>query len=147
MVKFAAKSESFHAEQKSLLEVALGADLAALAQEIEQREPGQASPDKKRQAQRSALPAELPRREVRHEPDCLICLCGCQLKRIGEDVAVKLDYVPGVFTVECHVRGKWVFGHCETLVQAPVAARDGHHESRALGSLERATQEVQPVPG
>ena len=42
-------------------------------------------------------------------------------KRIGEDVAEKLDYEPGVFTVERHVRGKWVCAHCETLVQAPVA--------------------------
>jgi transposase len=43
------------------------------------------------------------------------------MKRIGEDVAEKLDYAPGVFTVERHVRGKWVCAHCETLVQAPVA--------------------------
>ena len=28
--------------------------------------------------------------------------------------------MPGVFTVERHVRGKWVCAHCETLVQAPV---------------------------
>ena len=36
-------------------------------------------------------------------------------------MAEKLDYAPGVFTVERHVRGKWVCAHCETLVQAPVA--------------------------
>ena len=44
------------------------------------------------------------------------------MKRIGEDVAEKLDYQPGVFTVERHVRGKWVCACCEKLVQAPVAA-------------------------
>ena len=33
------------------------------------------------------------------------------MKRIGEDVAEKLDYQPGVFTVERHVRGKWVTNH------------------------------------
>ena len=49
-------------------------------------------------------------------------LCGCALKRIGEDVSEKLDYTPGVFTVERHVRGKWVCAHCETLTQAPVPA-------------------------
>jgi transposase len=43
------------------------------------------------------------------------------MKRIGEDIAEKLDYVPGVFTVERHVRGKWVCAECETLVQKPVA--------------------------
>jgi transposase len=43
------------------------------------------------------------------------------MQRIGEDVAEKLDYQPGVFTVERHVRGKWVCSCCEKLVQAPVA--------------------------
>jgi transposase len=43
------------------------------------------------------------------------------MKRIGEDVAEKLDYQPGVFTVERHIRGKWVCKCCETMVQAPVA--------------------------
>ena len=37
-------------------------------------------------------------------------------------MAEKLDYVPGVFTVERHIRGKWVCQDCETLVQAPVPA-------------------------
>jgi transposase len=44
------------------------------------------------------------------------------MKRIGQDVAEKLDYVPSVFTVERQIRGKWVCAQCETLVQAPVAA-------------------------
>jgi transposase len=44
------------------------------------------------------------------------------MRRIGEDVAEKLDYVPGVFSVERHVRGKWACAQCETLTQAPVAA-------------------------
>jgi transposase len=37
-------------------------------------------------------------------------------------VAEKLDYAPGVFTVERHIRGKWVCAQCETLIQAPVPA-------------------------
>ena len=79
-------------------------------------------PGDKQQPKRAALPANLPRREIRHEPENTTCGCGCALKRIGEDVAEKLDYVPGVFTVERHVRGKWVCAQCETLVQAPVPA-------------------------
>ena len=43
------------------------------------------------------------------------------MKRVGEDVAEKLDYQPGVFTVERHIRGKWVCKCCETITQAPVA--------------------------
>lgn len=45
---------------------------------------------------------------------------GCQLQRSGEDVSEKLDYMPGVFTVEWHVRGKWACRQSETLIQAPV---------------------------
>jgi transposase len=59
---------------------------------------------------------------IEHEPDSTTCACGCALQRIGEDVAEKLDYTPGVFTVERHVRGKWVCRACETLAQAPVPA-------------------------
>jgi len=44
------------------------------------------------------------------------------MKRIGEDVAEKLDYTPGTFSVERHIRGKWACAQCETLVQAPVPA-------------------------
>lgn len=44
------------------------------------------------------------------------------MARIGEDVSEKLDYTPGVFTVERHVRGKWACAKCRTLVQAPVPA-------------------------
>jgi transposase len=44
------------------------------------------------------------------------------LRRIGEDIAEMLDYQPGVFSVERHVRGKWVCAKCETLIQAPVEA-------------------------
>ena len=59
---------------------------------------------------------------IHHEPDNSHCQCGCALKRIGEDVSEKLDYTPGVFTVERHIRGKWVCDQCETLIQAPVPA-------------------------
>ena len=70
---------------------------------------------------RSHLPLDLPRVEIRHEPDSTLCGCGCQMKRIGEDIAEKLDYVPGTFQIERHVRGKWVCNTCETILQAPVA--------------------------
>src|SRR5204863_6564363 len=121
-LKFAATSEHFSHEQKSLLEEAIDEDLKALAREVERLVPAAKDDAEKRQPKRQALPANLPRREVRHEPENTTCSCGCALKRIGEDVAEKLDYTPGVFTVERHVRGKWVCGKCETLVQAPVAA-------------------------
>ena len=76
----------------------------------------------KRRANRGALPPHLPRRDVTHEPADTACGCGQPMQRIGEDVAEKLDYQPGVFTVERHVRGKWVCRCCEKLIQAPVPA-------------------------
>lgn len=120
-LKFAARSEAFNAEQKSLLEETIDADLAALQAELDKVRPGDRSEGEKKQPKREKLPAHLPRREVHHEPENTTCRCGCALERIGEDVAEKLDYAPGVFTVERHVRGKWVCAKCETLVQAPVA--------------------------
>jgi transposase len=122
-LKFAAKSEAFTAEQKSLLEETLDMDLAAVAAEIEAaQQPATQPSDEKKQPKREKLPAHLPRREIRHEPADTTCGCGQAMKRIGEDVAEKLDYQPGVFTVERHVRGKWVCACCEKLVQAPVPA-------------------------
>ena len=121
-MKFAAQSERFSPEQRNLLEDEIDADLAAVAQEIEKLGTPANSPQDKKQAKRQPLPANLPRREIRHEPDSTTCQCGCQLRRIGEDVAEKLDYVPGVFSVERHIRGKWACSQCETVVQAPVDA-------------------------
>jgi transposase len=120
-LKFAAKSEAFNAEQKSLLEENIDADLAALQAELDKVTPTGKDEGEKKKAKRQALPANLPRREIHHEPENTTCGCGQAMKRIGEDVAEKLDYQPGVFTVERHVRGKWVCACCEVLVQTPVA--------------------------
>jgi transposase len=128
-LRYALSSEKFcagmSAEQKSLLEETLDSDIAQLAAEIEQAEAeAQSAKDKKTKlaAKREPLPPHLPRRDVRHEPENTACACGCEMKRIGQDVAERLDYEPGVFTVERHVRGKWACAHCQTLVQAPVPA-------------------------
>ncbi|MDZ4282529.1 MAG: IS66 family transposase [Hydrogenophaga sp.] len=121
-MKFAAQSERFNPEQKSLLEDEIEADLAAVATEIDALQEAQAPAkvEEKKVPKRAPLPANLPRREIRHEPESTLCQCGCQMKRVGEDVAEKLDYVPGVFTVERHIRGKWACAKCETLTQVPV---------------------------
>ncbi|NMM12427.1 MAG: IS66 family transposase [Rhodoferax sp.] len=121
-LKFAAQSERFSAEQRSLLDETLDEDLQAVNDEIEQLTSHDKPARVKEQAKRQPLPANLPRIEIRHEPDSTTCTCGCQMKRIGEDVAEKLDYVPGVFSVERHIRGKWACAKCETLIQAPVDA-------------------------
>jgi transposase len=122
--KFGRSSEQLNGVQISLLDEAIDADIAAIEEELKELTPlakPQAAP--RQQPKRAALPAGLPRVEVHHEPDSTTCGCGCQLKRIGQDVSEKLDYTPGVFTVEEHIRGKWVCDDCQTLTQAPVPAQ------------------------
>ena len=120
--RFGVKTERLPVEQAQLFEETVEADLAAMTEELDQLS-GKASGDKdKGKAKRKPLPPELPRTEIHHEPDSTTCACGCQMQRIGEDVAEKLDYTPGTFSVERHIRGKWVCQDCETLVQAPVPA-------------------------
>jgi transposase len=121
-LKFAAKSEAFNAEQKSLLEETIDADMEALQRELDVLDVPPKDEGEKQKPKRLPLPPNLPRREIHHEPHSTTCHCGCQLKRIGQDVAEKLDYQPGVFSVERHIRGKWVCDRCETLIQAPAPA-------------------------
>ena len=121
--KFAARSEQLHGEQRHLFEEAIEADLEALGLELSALTPAVANEPAKQLPRRAPLPAHLPRIDIRHEPEHTVCSCGCKLRRIGEDVSEKLDYTPGVFHVERHIRGKWACGRCQTLVQAPVPAQ------------------------
>jgi transposase len=119
--RFGKRSEQLDLVQRSLLDESIDADLEAIELEIEVLRSPSAKP--KAKPRRVALPKDLPRRDVPHEPENLKCNCGCDLERIGEDVSERLDYQPGVFEVERHVRGKWVCRECETLLQAPVPAQ------------------------
>lgn len=122
--KFGRSSELLNAGQVSLLDETIDADIAAIEEELKELAPAPKTDTQPRQQpKRAALPVGLPRVDIHHEPDSTTCGCGCQLKRIGEDVSEKLDYTPGVFTVEQHIRGKWACVKCETLVQAPVPAQ------------------------
>ena len=107
-LKFAASSERLANEQQaSLLDEAIDADLAAIEAELEalrQRGSPNAQADAPRTPRRTALPTHLPRTVLRHEPDSTQCGCGAALERMGEDVSERLDYTPGVFSVERHAR-------------------------------------------
>ncbi len=122
--RFSKKSESLTVEQRHLFDETLDGDIAQIEQEELDKLPEQDKEVVTRniKPKRKPLPPELPRTEIRHEPSSTLCPCGCQLKRIGEDVAEKLDYQPGTFSVERHIRGKWVCDECETLSQAAVPA-------------------------
>ena len=71
-LKFAATSEKFcaglSAEQKSLLEETLDADIAEAAGEIERVSRGDKGKKDKQTPKREPLPPHLPRRDVHHEP-------------------------------------------------------------------------------
>ncbi|QQU70326.1 IS66 family transposase [Pseudomonas fluorescens] len=118
--KFAKRSEQISPAQGSLLDDLLNTDLEAIEAELRALRPAPAQTEPRQQPKRAPLPPQFPRTVIHHEPDNTQCTCGCQLQRIGEDVSEKLDYTPGVFTVEQHVRGKWACRQCETLIQAPV---------------------------
>jgi len=122
-VKFGKKSEQLDAAQKALFDEAVDADLAALDTQLAEllAKRNESEPAAQR-PKRAVLPAHLPRVERHHEPQDTICPCGCQMVRIGEDVSEKLDYTPGSFTVQRHVRGKWTCSECRTLTQASVPA-------------------------
>lgn len=121
-LRFGKKSEQLGSAQLSLLEETVAEDIAAIEQELEQLRETPRTQAQPATARRQPLPPELPRVEIRHEPEAPQCGCGQPLERIGEDVTEKLDYTPGVFTVQRHIRGKWVCRCCEKLVQAPVPA-------------------------
>jgi transposase len=123
-LRYGVKSEQLTTEHRALFDEAVGGDIAAIEEQLaalQARLPPQ-DDGRKQQPRRAALPERLPRVERHHEPENTVCRCGCQMQRVGEDISEKLDYTPGVFTVERHVRGKWACGRCRTLVQAPVPA-------------------------
>ncbi|MES9826815.1 MAG: IS66 family transposase [Candidatus Thiodiazotropha sp.] len=123
--RFARRIETLNQQQCSLLDELIDADIGAIEEELARAREQVAEKPKaqKQQPKRAPLPADLPRITIEHELENTTCRCGCQLKRIGEEISEKLDYTPGTFTVQRHVRGKWVCDQCETLTQAPVPAQ------------------------
>jgi transposase len=125
-------TEQLSPDQASLLDDLIDTDIAAIEAELEALQPAAIEAELealqpaaveakvRQQPKRAPLPSQFPRTLIHHEPENSHCRCGCALKRIGEDASEKLDYTPGVFTVERHIRGKWACEQCETLIQAPV---------------------------
>ena len=74
--KFAARSEQLHGEQRHLFDETLEADLEAIGLELAALKRVEDKKQPKDQARRAPLPANLPRTEVRHEPESTVCACG-----------------------------------------------------------------------
>ena len=64
---------------------------------------------------RKALPEKLLRVEEVHDIDDAdkICPCGCELKRIGEEVSEQLDIIPAKVQVIRHTRPKYACPSCK----------------------------------
>lgn len=73
---------------------------------------------------RKPLPDHLPRESVEHLPSGCCCPdCGGALKKLGEDVAEVLEYVPASFRVVRHVRPRLACAACDRIVQAAAPSR------------------------
>ncbi len=81
-----------------------------------------AQPEHEKPARR-ALPEHLPREQVVHQPACACPDCGAALRRIGEDVAEVLEYVPEHFKVVRHVCPKLSCPSCQRIVQVSAPSR------------------------
>jgi len=74
-------------------------------------------------APRKPFPASFPREVIPHDAGCTCPDCGRTMRRVGEDVAEMLEWVPGRFKVLKHVRPKYSCSSCQILVQAPAPSR------------------------
>jgi transposase len=82
-----------------------------------------APPPRSPRVPRKPFPASFPRETVRHDAGCTCPECGGAMRRVGEDVAEMLEWVPGRFKVLRHVRPKYSCTACQILVQAPAPSR------------------------
>jgi transposase len=72
---------------------------------------------------RRPLPEHLARTRIEHTPACTCPDCGATMRKIGEDVAEVLEYVPARFCVIQHVRPKLACPACERIVQMAAPSR------------------------
>ena len=122
-LRFGAKTEAMDAVQVKLFEEANAEDLGAAEQQLAQLGIKTTPAAPKGRPTRQPLPANLPRVDITHEPADITCGCGNPLSRISQDVSERLDYVPGVFRVERHIRGVWACKCCAHLRQEAMPAQ------------------------
>ena len=125
--RFGRRSERLDPDQLALALEELEQSVAAVEADEDHApaKPKSPSAPMKRQVNRGALPAHLPRLEMVIEPADKACPC-CQgeMQRIGEDVAERLDLVPAKLRVLVVRRPKYACRACAgTLVQAPAPPR------------------------
>ena len=122
--RFGRRSEQFDPDQLALALEDLEQGVAA-AQAREEQAATPSRPVRRRQVNRGALPAHLPRVEVVVDVDDRRCpCCAGTIHRIGEDVAERLDVIPLQFRVLVIRRPKYACRSCPgTVLQAPAPPR------------------------
>lgn len=124
--KFAQKNEHLTAKQIHLWDEAVEEDIAAVDLELERLNADKTNTTAQKatanKPKRRPLPDHLQTIRIEHEPASTQCSCGCQLRRIGEDISEKLNFRPAQFYKEQHIRGKWVCDQCDTLTQQAMPA-------------------------
>ena len=95
--------------------------------ETRQAERAEATPTTtppKNKPTRSPLPEHLAREVHTHLPQEDACReCGGELRKLGEDVAEMLEYIPASFKVIRHVRPKLCCTRCDAILQAVAPSR------------------------
>lgn len=76
--------------------------------------------EEKDQPKRKPLPDHLPREEIVHAPEADCIHCGKPMRKMGADVREVLEYIPGRFVVQSHVRPKMSCRDCGTINQEPM---------------------------
>jgi transposase len=106
-------------EEVECVRAELQSDEAVTPEEAGPLAESELTPPEKSRPKRKPLPVHLPRETVEHLPaDCACPDCGGALKKLGEDVAEVLEYVPASFRVIRHVRPKLACAACDRIVQA-----------------------------
>lgn len=115
-MQFGRRSETLDHNHSQL---ALLSDESDTAEKVACNTEPQSSP-KRRHPVRKPLPEHLPREIDLHLPDAQACPdCGSQLRKVGEDVAEQLEFIPASFKVIRHVRPKMACtAGCDCLIQA-----------------------------
>ena len=124
--RFGRRSEQLDPDQLALALEDLEQGIAAAeAREEQATVAPQSRPARRRQINRGALPAHLPRVEVVVDVDDQRCpCCAGTTHRIGEDVAERLDVIPQQLRVLVIRRPKYACRSCPgTVLQAPAPPR------------------------
>jgi len=124
-LQYGRKSERHdaHVAQLELIVEELESSLAVGGKHASGSTPADDAASARNKPARHPLPDHLPRETQDHAAACACPECGGELKRIGEDVAEQLEFIPEHFKVIRHVRPKFSCGKCQNIAQAAAPSR------------------------